>query len=123
MKTHHHWKESNNEKLHFMNSTLHMNITQHGDNERYSAHSSHRPVNFLCAAPHARSVELVGDFNHWHPFPMSRLVDGWWQAQVELCHGHHQYRFLVDGQPMLDPRATGVVRDEHDERFSLVAVS
>ena len=118
MKTHHHhWKESINEKIHFMNTL------QHTSNGHYSAHDSHKPVNFFCAAPHAKLVELVGDFNHWHPFPMSRTVDGWWLAQVELCHGHHQYRFLVDGQPMLDPHATGIVRDEHDEKVSLVAVS
>jgi len=54
---------------------------------------------------------------------MTRSVDGWWLAQVELPHGHHQYRFLVDGIPMLDPQATGIVRDDHDERVSLIAVS
>jgi len=52
-------------------------------------------------------VELVGDFNDWQPQPMTRSMDGWWIAQVELCHGHHQYQFLVDGQPMLDPTPQG----------------
>ena len=82
-----------------------------------------RQVSFLYAAPNAKKVELVGDFNHWHPFPMTWSVDGWWRAQVELPHGHHQYRFLVDGKPMLDPHAMGIVRDEHGERASLIAVS
>jgi 1,4-alpha-glucan branching enzyme len=68
-------------------------------------------------------VELVGDFNHWQPLQMTRSVDGWWIAQVELSHGHHQYRFLVDGQPRLDPHATGIVRDEQQEQASLLAVS
>jgi 1,4-alpha-glucan branching enzyme len=89
----------------------------------YSAHNSLKPVNFYCAASHARLVEFVGDFNQWHPLPMQRSLDGWWFAQIELCHGHHQYRFLVDGQPMLDPRATGVARDEQGEKVSLIAVS
>ncbi len=53
---------------------------------------------------------------------MQRSVDGWWLAHVELAHGHHQYQFLVDGKPTLDPHATGVVRDERDERVSLIAV-
>jgi 1,4-alpha-glucan branching enzyme len=118
MKTGHPWKESLNEKLHFMNPTQNNSNPLH-----LSAHHSHKPVSFYCAAPHAKSVDLVGDFNHWHPFPMSRSVDGWWLAQVELSHGHHQYRFLVDGQPRLDPQATGIVRDDHDERVSLIAVS
>ena len=93
------------------------------DRTRSSAKNSHKPVNFYCAAPNAKTVELTGDFNHWRPFPMQRSVDGWWLAQVQLCHGHHQYRFLVDGKPVLDPHATGVVRDENDEQASLIAVS
>ena len=118
MKTSHKWTESNQEKIFFMNTTL-----NHPDPARFSAHNSRKPVNFYCAAPQAKSVELAGDFNHWHPLPMQRSVDGWWLAQVQLCHGHHQYRFLVDGRPMLDPHATGVVRDEHNQPVSLIAVS
>lgn len=120
MKTHHPWRETLIEKLHFINAQLTMNASYI---ERYSAHNSHKPVNFFCAAPGAAAVELVGDFNGWQPLPMTRAVDGWWQAQVELCHGHHRYRFLVDGQPALDPHATGIVRDENNDRASLVAVS
>lgn len=100
-----------------------IDMTQHNQGERYPAHSSHRAVSFYCAAPQAKSVEIAGDFNHWHPFPMAKSVDGWWLAQIELPHGHHQYRFLVDGQPMLDPHAVGIVRDENNEKASLVAVS
>jgi len=122
MKTQHHWRESHNERMHFFMSNMPQDNHNHS-NGRNSAHNSHKPVSFFCAAPNAKSVELVGDFNHWHPFPMQRSVDGWWRAHVELSHGHHQYRFLVDGQPMLDPHATGIVIDEHDERASLVAVS
>jgi len=119
MKTSHKWAESHNEKLYFMNTTQQQNHQP----STYSAQNSHKPVNFYCAAPHAKVVELAGDFNHWHPFPMTRWLDGWWLAKVELHHGHHQYRFLVDGQPVLDPHATGIVRDEQGEPASLVAVS
>ena len=103
-----------------------MLATQPDDNERgerQPARHSHKPVSFFCAAPRAQTVELVGDFNQWHPQPMTRSVDGWWLAQVELGHGHHQYQFLVDGRPMLDPQAMGVARNEWDERVSLIAVS
>jgi 1,4-alpha-glucan branching enzyme len=101
-----------------------MNTTEkHFDNIHFAAKNSLRPINFFCAAPSAKSVELVGDFNQWHPLPMRRLVDGWWLARLDLRHGHHQYRFLVDGRPMLDPHATGVARDDHDEQVSLIAVS
>lgn len=91
--------------------------------EPYSAHNSLRPINFYCEAPGAQAVQITGDFNHWVPIPMRRRVDGWWHLQVLLCHGHHQYRFLVDGKPGLDPAATGVGRDERGELVSLIAVS
>jgi 1,4-alpha-glucan branching enzyme len=130
MKTHPFWWESLGEKTHFLTANqsmnMHSNATLHrqdGHDSRPSAHQTHRPVSFFCAAPQAGLVELVGDFNHWHPLPMNRAVDGWWHARVELRHGHHQYRFLVDGQPTLDPQATGIVRDDHDEPASLIAVS
>ena len=98
-------------------------ILSNPDSNPYSAQNSHRPISFFCRAPGAKSVEIVGDFNSWRPLPMQKSVDSWWQVQIELCHGHHQYRFLVDGHPTLDPNATGVVRDERGERVSLVAVS
>ncbi len=69
-----------------------------------------RAVNFICNAPHARSVTLVGDFNGWSPaaHPMKQMPDKAWLLTVELKHGHHRYAFLVDGQLTLDPRAQGI---------------
>ena len=92
-------------------------------NSLYSAQNMLKPINFYCPAPRAKSVQIVGDFNQWHPSPMRRSVDGWWIAQVPLSHGHHQYRFLVDGRPMLDPHAIGIARDRENEQASLIAVS
>jgi hypothetical protein len=53
---------------------------------------------------------------------MWQRADGWWYLQADLPQGHHQYRFLVDGTPTLDPRSTGVGRDEANEAVSIVAV-
>ncbi len=92
-------------------------------NAMYSASRSVKPVNFYCPAPAAKQACLVGDFNHWQPAPMERRGDGWWFLQVWMPHGHHQYRFLVDGEPVLDLHASGMARDERDEPVSLVAVS
>lgn len=92
------------------------------DSRLYSTRHSTRPINFYCRAPQARSVQLAGDFNHWNPLPMEPRDDGWWFIQVMLIHGYHQYRFLVDGKPVLDPRAAGVSRDQANEEVSVVAV-
>ena len=76
----------------------------------YSAKRTRHHVTFFCRAPGAKQVCLVGDFNEW-------------LASLELTHGHHQYLFLVDGRPVLDPKASGIARNDRNERVSLVAVS
>ena len=82
-------------------------------------------VDFFCKAPKANSVFLVGDFNDWSPVanPMNRMPDGGWLLRLSLYHGHHQYYFLVDGRPTLDPHAVGTVRNHRGEPVSLIAVS
>ena len=60
----------------------------------------------------------MGDFSGWNPasHPMRRRADGCWFIEVQLPHGHNRYQFLVDGKPVLDPRGTGMARDERYER-------
>jgi len=93
--------------------------------DRYSAKKMAKPVNFICFAPDAQQVFLMGDFNDWDPssHPMKRQPDGAWLMQIPLPHGHHHYRFLVDGKATLDPRAQGVARDHQGQKVSLLAVS
>ena len=93
--------------------------------QAYSAKNMAKPVIFVCLAPQAQTVFLTGDFNDWDTaaHPLRRMPDGAWRLEVPLNHGHHHYRFLVDGKPMLDPRAQGVARDHQGEKVSLLAVS
>jgi len=91
---------------------------------RYSAKRTRHHADFFCDAPRAEHVCLVGDFNGWDlTTPMHRMPDGRWMASLELHHGHHPYLFVVDGEPMLDPKANGVTRNDRGERVSLLAVS
>ena len=84
-----------------------------------------RAINFICHAPQAKSVSLVGDFNQWNPAanPMKQTPDRSWLLNVELKHGHHRYAFLVDGVLTLDPHAQGITRNDKGERVCLVPVS
>ena len=92
---------------------------------RYSAKKMAKPVNFICTAPEAHQVSLLGDFNDWDPtaHPMRRQPDGNWLLQIPLNHGHHHYLFLIDGKPTLDAKAQGVARNERNEKVSLIAIS
>src|SRR5258706_5121029 len=96
-----------------------------GSLNRYSIKKATKPVSFICQAPAARQVCIMGDFNDWDPrsHPMTRQADGAWRAELPLNHGHHHYLFVIDGKPALDPRAQGIARDERNEKVSLVAVS
>ncbi len=93
--------------------------------ETYSAHRNLQARNFICHASQAKTVSLVGDFNHWNPsaHPMQRGPDGAWTARIEIRHGHHRYAFLADDQLLLDPQAMGVARNDQGQRVSLIAVS
>ena len=84
-----------------------------------------RAINFICHAPQAKTVTLVGDFNQWDPatLPMKQMPDRSWLLTVELKHGHHRYAFLVDGVLTLDPHAQGITRNDKGERVCLVPVS
>jgi len=91
----------------------------------YGAAKPLRAINFICNAPEAKAVSLVGDFNGWNPLtnPMKRMPDKAWFLTLELKHGHHRYAFLVDGHVTLDPMAQGITRNDKGERVSLVPVS
>ena len=96
-----------------------------GVGHRYSAKKTVVTVNFLCVAPAAKQVVVVGDFNGWDPSAstMKKGPDGSWHASLPIHSGHHRYRFLVDGDPQLDPRARGVVKMEDESKASLRSVS
>ena len=84
-----------------------------------------RAVHFICPAPQASKVTVVGDFNAWNPaaHPLRQGPDKVWITTVELKHGHHRYAFLVDGVLTLDTRAQGITRNDQNERVSLMPVS
>ena len=118
MKTGQKWRETLPEKIQFMHTTP-LNLIEN----RPVAQPLRKAVSFYCAAPHAQSVQLAGDFNQWQPQSMQPSVDGWWFAMIHLNPGYHQYLYLIDGKPALDPHATGVARNEQNEAVSWVTVT
>jgi 1,4-alpha-glucan branching enzyme len=91
----------------------------------YSTRNTRHHINLFCHAPGATRVSLIGDFNRWrsNANPMGKMLDGSRMASLGLPHGHHQYLFLVDDNPALDPNASGKSRNERNETVSLIAVS
>ena len=56
----------------------------------------------LSSASEAKSVQIAGSFNGWFPEPMKRR-GGVWTARVQLPPERQFYKFVVDGQWILDP--------------------
>lgn len=68
------------------------------------------PANRTCfefASPTATSVFLAGTFNDWRPnvTPMIALGQGRWAKELVLPPGDYEYRLVVDGRWLPDPRA------------------
>ena len=63
-------------------------------------------VSFVTLYPHAKKVQIAGDFNNWQPeqTPMKNLSnDGKWQLALPLGPGKYRYRLVVDGRWQQDP--------------------
>ena len=60
---------------------------------------------FALHAPHARSVEVVGDFSCWEigKHPMKKDAKGLWKKAVRVTPGVYHYKYMVDGEWWLDP--------------------
>lgn len=66
-----------------------------------------RGIIFSINAPQAKEVHIVGDFNHWKINEASRLArldDGSWQKKLALTPGKYRYKFVVDGEWLLDSK-------------------
>jgi hypothetical protein len=58
----------------------------------------------LRAFPYADVVALAGSFNEWKPSKtLFAQVDGEWVCRVRLPPGKYTYKFIVDGEWMVDP--------------------
>ena len=83
-----------------------------------------KPVEFILNHPQAQSVAVAGTFNDWHVSrtPMSPGTAGNWKATVWLPAGRYEYRFIVDGQWISDPRARECVQNTFGSTNSVLVV-
>lgn len=68
---------------------------------------ANREIAFSVEAPNAKDIYLVGDFNHWKINDDSRVMrspDGRWEKRIVLPQGRYKYKFVIDGEWVLDSR-------------------
>jgi 1,4-alpha-glucan branching enzyme len=75
--------------------------------------------------PEAKSVQVAGSFNDWHPeqTPLVRRGDGRWVGTLPVKPGRHEYLFVVDGEWLPDPNAKESVENPFGGRNSILTVS
>ena len=79
-------------------------------------------VRFVYESDEAGNVQLAGTFNDWRPQPCEKK-DGAWQHELTLPGGSYQYRFVVDGRWLADPRNPMKVADAFGGHNSVFEVS
>ena len=60
---------------------------------------------FVIYLPDVNQVEIAGSFTNWRRIPMQRAGgSGYWEVQLALPQGEHQFTYIVDGrQRLTDP--------------------
>jgi 1,4-alpha-glucan branching enzyme len=84
-------------------------------------------VQFVLVAPGARSVAVLGDFNHWdasaNPMGQARQHTGTWSTTVAVTPGRHVYTFLIDGTRWVaDPRAPRSLDDDFGRPTAVLTI-
>lgn len=92
--------------------------------ERAASRPVEKPVDFNLTMPQAHSVALAGSFNNWdvNRTPMRKDQAGEWKTTIWLPKGRYEYRFVVDGQWVSDPKAEGDVRNPFGTSNSVLIV-
>jgi 1,4-alpha-glucan branching enzyme len=83
-----------------------------------------KKVEFQLDSPSAKEVFLAGEFNDWSPTaqPMEKGGDGVWRTTLDLAPGTYQYKFVVDGTWMEDPKNPNTVADPYGGSNSVITV-
>ena len=74
--------------------------------QRAAIGSKRKKVMFSIEVNGAKEVALLGDFNNWSPktHPLKNDANGLWKKTLMIPAGTYQYKFLVDGNWMVDPQ-------------------
>ncbi|MDD2688605.1 MAG: glycogen-binding domain-containing protein [Candidatus Omnitrophica bacterium] len=83
-----------------------------------------KTAEFKLYAPQAKRVSLAGSFNNWNTRTLSAKKDssGNWTVKAKLTPGRHEYKFIVDGSWMNDPRCNSHVGNSFGSQNSVIEI-
>ncbi len=79
---------------------------------------------FRLYAPDAQDVKLAGDFNQWQPQSLRKAKDGngLWENTLNLETGQYEYKFIVDGEWLIDPQQENHVPNSYGTFNSVIRI-
>merc|ERR1719234_2020199 len=77
-------------------------------------------VEFTCYGAE-ESVQVAGSFNDWKPEELEQKEDGEWVATLKIDTGTHLYKYVVDGEWLVDP-SKEMVTDSKGNTNNVVVV-
>jgi 1,4-alpha-glucan branching enzyme len=88
-----------------------------------STRDKKRRVQFRLAAPAGSQVFVAGTFNKWDPkaTPLKEAAGGF-AAMVMLLPGRYEYKFVVNGDWMTDPKGNETVPNGLGSRNSVIVI-
>ena len=69
--------------------------------------SSEKSIDFILTMPNVGKVMVAGSFNNWNfkETPLKKSSkDNTWRRSVTLKPGRYEYKFVVDGRWITDPK-------------------
>jgi hypothetical protein len=72
--------------------------------------------------PHARRVEISGDFNGWKALALEQVQLDEWEITLPLSKGTYRMNVRVDGEGWIAPPGAPEVKDEFNGVVGLVTV-
>ena len=72
--------------------------------------------------PDARTVEISGDFNSWHPVALRESHPGVWETTLSLVSGTHRVNLRVNGDRWVAPPGLPTTDDDFNGTVGLVVI-
>lgn len=83
-----------------------------------------KKVTFALELPDARNVFVAGDFNGWDSdrTQLRRGRSNIWQRDIKLRPGRYEYKFVIDGNWVLDPKNNNRVLNSFGSENSVLEI-
>lgn len=89
-----------------------------------SFNNKSKAMELKLSAPKAKKVSVAGTFNNWDIKNNAAKKDtrGNWTIKLDLAPGRYEYKFVVDGSWINDPKCSNVVGNSFGTQNSVLEV-